>query len=217
MPDAPEKASASSTPAAPASSSNNVSGRFVLVQTAEGQLIAIPATSLVNQTPPPRASSAPPAPPAPARNLADCLPTRPASVDNNGVKIVTSINNKSALAPVTETEEKPDQEHVQDQSAAPDNQAKLESSTKVVPATTQSQLIKLKPKPNKGNNIMLKSYGVVPLLPKPPSMVQNGVNSVACNVKAMISCKNCGGFFHDDCISSTRICVTCQGQSLMIR
>ena len=71
-----------------------------------------------------------------------------------------------------------------------------------------TQHVKLKPKPNKGNKMMLKSYGV-PLLPKPPSMVQNGVNSVACNVKAMITCKNCGAFCHDDCISSSRLCVTC--------
>ena len=70
------------------------------------------------------------------------------------------------------------------------------------------QQVKLKPKPNKGNKMMLKSYGV-PLLPKPPNMVPNGVNSVACNVKAMVVCKNCGAFCHDDCISSSRLCVTC--------
>lgn len=30
-----------------------------------------------------------------------------------------------------------------------------------------------------------------------------------CNLKAMIECKKCGAFCHDDCISPTRLCVTC--------
>lgn len=188
-----------------------VSGRFMLVQTPEGQLIAIPASSLVGGDPLPRASSAPPTPaPLVTRNLADCLPTRPASVDtsNNTVTNVTpQVNTPPAPAVVTPTET------VQTTAATEENLAPVtEQETKqepvkiAIPATTA---IKLKPKPNKGNNIMLKSYGVVPLLPKPPSMAQNGVNSVACNMKAMITCKNCGAFCHDDCISSNRLCVTC--------
>ena len=72
-----------------------------------------------------------------------------------------------------------------------------------------SSVIKLKPKPNRGNKMMLKSYGV-PLLPKPPNMVQNGVNPCACDMKAMVMCKSCGAFCHDDCVSSTsKLCVTC--------
>ena len=56
-----------------------MTGRFVLVQTAEGKLIAIPASSLVaGEPPPPRASSAPP---TPAERPTDILPTRPASVE----------------------------------------------------------------------------------------------------------------------------------------
>lgn len=30
-----------------------------------------------------------------------------------------------------------------------------------------------------------------------------------CNLKAMIMCKKCGAFCHDDCISPSRLCVTC--------
>merc|ERR550525_544386 len=56
-----------------------MTGRFVLVQTSEGKLIAIPASSLVaGDPPPPRASSAPP---TPAERQTDILPTRPASVE----------------------------------------------------------------------------------------------------------------------------------------
>merc|ERR1711899_590969 len=65
-------------------------------------------------------------------------------------------------------------------------------------ATTTTTNVRLKP----------KSYGV-PLLPKPPSMAQTGLNSVSCNMKAMVVCKSCGAFCHDDCISATKLCVTC--------
>ena len=75
-------------------------------------------------------------------------------------------------------------------------------------ATTTTTNVRSKPKPNKGNKMMLKSYGV-PLLPKPPSMAQTGLNSVSCNMKAMVVCKSCGAFCHDDCISATKLCVTC--------
>ena len=30
-----------------------------------------------------------------------------------------------------------------------------------------------------------------------------------CNMKAMIVCMKCGAFCHQDCISPTRLCVTC--------
>ena len=33
--------------------------------------------------------------------------------------------------------------------------------------------------------------------------------TVSCNVKALVPCKNCGAFCHDDCISANRLCVTC--------
>ena len=171
-----------------------MTGRFVLVQTAEGKLIAIPASSLVaGEPPPPRASSAPP---TPGERQTDLLPTRPASVD-------TQHQHRAGEA--TRQDERRDstaEETVKETvlvAAAP---------PPPVPVRPTTQHVRLKPKPNKGNNIMLKSYGV-PLLPKPPSMVQNGVNSVACNMKAMIACKNCGAFCHDDCISSSRLCLTC--------
>lgn len=30
-----------------------------------------------------------------------------------------------------------------------------------------------------------------------------------CNLKAMVMCKKCGAFCHDDCISPSRLCMTC--------
>jgi len=217
------KVSEPSKVGAVASSPNNqVSGRFVLVQTAEGQLIAIPASSLVGADPLPRASSAPPTPAE--RSLADCLPTRPASVDTspNGVKIAV-LNNVSDNADNTAEAVKPlEMNNRTENNLHVLNEEKDDATSPLLISSTTNiikqdpggvmkiptQHVKLKPKPNKGNKMMLKSYGV-PLLPKPPSMVQNGVNSVACNVKAMITCKNCGAFCHDDCISSSRLCVTC--------
>lgn len=167
-----------------------MTGRFVLVQTSEGKLIAIPASSLVAGEPPPRASSAPP---TPAERQTDLLPIRPASVD-------TSPGDQDKVEAKEVVEER------RENSDETGGEAVVASPPVNVRPPTQH--VRLKPKPNKGNNIMLKSYGV-PLLPKPPSMVQNGVNSVACNMKAMIACKNCGAFCHDDCISASRLCLTC--------
>ena len=59
-----------------------------------------------------------------------------------------------------------------------------------------------------GGKVMLKSYGV-PLLPKPPSVPDRAQNSMACNVKAMVICKQCGKFCHNDCISPSNVCVSC--------
>ena len=56
--------------------------------------------------------------------------------------------------------------------------------------------------------VLIKSYGV-PLLPKPPSMPEKGQNSMTCNVKALVVCKQCGKFCHNDCISSSNVCVSC--------
>ena len=207
---------ATSTTAATATASSNsssqMSGRFVLVQTAEGQLIAIPAASLcagAEQLPPPRANSAPP----PGRSLAECLPTRPASVDtsaHNGVKL-----GPAASPGKLEAEDTPPPTHTSGPMASDDKEdtaptANNTNNTKpeppaavvgglkppaVVPTTTATAptAVRLKPKPNKGNKMMLKSYGV-PLLPKPPSLAPHGntagaggVGAVACNMKAMIS------------------------------
>ena len=34
-------------------------------------------------------------------------------------------------------------------------------------------------------------------------------NDCACNLKAMIMCKQCGAFCHDDCIGPMHLCVMC--------
>ena len=181
-------------------------GRFILVQNSEGQLIAIPASSLQRpQEPQPaRASSAPPPGSAPPP-----APARPASVDTSPSKSVHEHEQQQeheegpSLLPADPT---PPPHQPQPSTAPP---------IKIVPkklapslATTTTTNVRLKPKPNKGNKMMLKSYGV-PLLPKPPSMAQTGLNSVSCNMKAMVMCKSCGAYTHDDCISATKLCVTC--------
>ena len=203
-----------------------MNGRFVLVQNAEGQTIAIP-TATLKQEVPPRASSAPPS--AAERGDSDSLPTRPASVDtspNGGKEVLKQQDSfeSSDMSDMGEIHNDDLRESDDRTSASCDEAVKDEGETKSdtksslvqndetkhldFPKKLPTSSIKLKPKPNKGNKMMLKSYGV-PLLPKPPSMIQNGVNSVACNMKAMVVCKNCGAFCHDDCISSSRLCVTC--------
>ncbi len=59
-----------------------------------------------------------------------------------------------------------------------------------------------------GTKVLVKSYGV-PLLPKPPSAPELAQNPLACNVKALVVCKQCGKFCHNDCISSSNVCVSC--------
>ena len=60
-----------------------------------------------------------------------------------------------------------------------------------------------------GGKMMLKSYGV-PLLPKPPSPSDPKTqNPFACDVRAMIICKQCGAFCHNDCIGPSKVCVSC--------
>ena len=211
-----------------------VSGRFVLVQSPEGELVAIPASSL--EAAPPRASSAPPAPPpASERSLADCLPTRPASVHTpavipNGIRHL--INQKlnpipertEMLGPVLERNDLTEQNSICDDnedflqsSPLPGNSQPLDPGELLTSAPSPSKppnitppIVRVKARAaNKGNKMLLKSSGV-PLLPKPPALAQNGVSgAVSCNVKAMVPCKNCGAFCHDDCISANRLCVTC--------
>ena len=66
-----------------------------------------------------------------------------------------------------------------------------------------------KTKQGGGGRMMLKSYGV-PLLPKPPSPSDPKTqNPFACDVRAMIICKQCGAFCHNDCIGPSKVCVSC--------
>ena len=215
----------------PSPSPSPMSGRFVLIQSPEtGQLVAIPASSLVmtseNGGGPPRASSAPPT--STEQSLADCLPTRPASVHPpglpNGVRHLMVTTNGQKLHPMPETTEMPAPSPLMERHDSTEQSSLCDESEDFLQSTEPSSGQVLFPsKPpmvrvkaattakttanNKGNKMMLKSSGV-PLLPKPPA--QNGVSgSVSCNVKALVPCKNCGAFCHDDCISASRLCFTC--------
>ena len=68
--------------------------------------------------------------------------------------------------------------------------------------------------------IVMSSASDTPLIrvaPQPqPQLVQMsdvmfypGPGNCGCNLKAMLMCKQCGAFCHDDCISPSRLCVTC--------
>ncbi|XP_033736852.1 putative Polycomb group protein ASXL2 [Pecten maximus] len=42
-----------------------------------------------------------------------------------------------------------------------------------------------------------------------PATIDNVSSNCACSLKAMIMCKKCGAFCHDDCIGPSNLCVTC--------
>ena len=78
-----------------------------------------------------------------------------------------------------------------------------------IPKTKPPTRIVPKLKQAGGGRMMLKSYGV-PLLPKPPSPSDPKTqNPFACDVRAMIICKQCGAFCHNDCIGPSKVCVSC--------
>ena len=84
------------------------------------------------------------------------------------------------------------------------------------PSTTVTTVVPVSKQPGSGNKMQLKSTGVVPLLPKPPPDLppghgqgQGGQGQLACNVKAMVLCKQCGQFCHNDCIGPSKVCVSC--------
>lgn len=52
-----------------------------------------------------------------------------------------------------------------------------------------------------GHPVLASRAGVIATAANQPNCV--------CNLKAMIACKKCGAFCHDDCIGPLRLCVTC--------
>lgn len=89
-----------------------------------------------------------------------------------------------------------------------------QTTTKVIKKVTGGQAVTVVTHGQGSNQktVLLKPYGV-PLLPKPPPGGAhahiNGQNSMACDVKAMVVCKQCGKYCHNDCISSSNVCVSC--------
>ncbi len=102
------------------------------------------------------------------------------------------------------------------------NSATVQQIVKRTLTTTPQQVLTVatnKRGNKKANTIMLKSHGNPPLLPKPPVVVvssdsysmtnTNGHGNMACNVKAMVICKQCGAFCHSDCIGPQSVCISC--------
>ncbi|XP_046810326.1 polycomb protein Asx-like [Lucilia cuprina] len=42
-----------------------------------------------------------------------------------------------------------------------------------------------------------------------PTNNTSDANNCACSLNAMVICQQCGAFCHDDCISSSKLCVSC--------
>ncbi len=107
------------------------------------------------------------------------------------------------------------------QNATPPVQQKVLSKGRILPRpqpplALQPNVVIPPSKAGGGGRMMLKSTGVVPLLPKPPDPAgtsasgSGGASSpMACNVKALIMCKQCGAFCHNDCIGPSKVCVSC--------
>ena len=75
-----------------------------------------------------------------------------------------------------------------------------------------------------GGMQILTPSGSVPVSLIPPQFLSQAINSLAapqgndlhrasqscaCSLKAMVMCKKCGAFCHDDCIGPSKLCVTC--------
>ena len=200
--------------------------RLVVMQGTNGQLIAVPTAAARPQQPitiipqqqttaplvrvlPPRASSAPPTEqqqqtvvattPAANGSIKKTLITlqRPASVDGSDNSTIKKMQQPVVVMP----------QGVQQKGLILPRPQKPASQTVVGSAHSSTNATSVA---TTGNKMQLKSYGV-PLLPKPPSMndANNGQNPVACNVKAMIVCKQCGALSHNDCIGPSKVCVSC--------
>ena len=90
-----------------------------------------------------------------------------------------------------------------------DKGVRTKAVTSTITRTRPPSRILPKAKQSGGGRMMLKSYGV-PLLPKPPSPSDPKTqNPFACDVRAMIICKQCGAFCHNDCIGPSKVCVSC--------
>lgn len=61
-------------------------------------------------------------------------------------------------------------------------------------AAMQSQMILQQQKTNKSNN---------------SNSIPSSDSSCPCSLKAMVVCKKCGAFCHDDCIGPNKVCRTC--------
>ena len=230
--------------------------RVVLMQSSNGQLIAIPAghfpkqgAQIVQQQVrvlPPRASSAPPVN-ADSRDIKPTVSTPTAAAASStkfrevGYKTLPAVSLQPAVSqqqqqqqppsPIqiqrSQKEEQPVQISIREhsdsgsntvmvsavaQNPTPPLQQRIISKGRILPRPTVAGAPP--PKPGSGNKMQLKATGVVPLLPKPPAAGDpappgGGGGGLACNVKAMIVCKQCGQFCHNDCIGPSKVCVSC--------
>eukprot|EP00096_Caligus_rogercresseyi_P012615 TRINITY_DN533_c2_g1_i2.p1 TRINITY_DN533_c2_g1~~TRINITY_DN533_c2_g1_i2.p1 ORF type:complete len:209 (+),score=26.41 TRINITY_DN533_c2_g1_i2:304-930(+) len=179
-----------STTPAPASlsfSSNSLNeGKIVLVQGPNGQLLAVPASSLG----PPRASSAPPPAAAPPPTL-----NRPSSVDASRLVFLQAT------------------------SSPPAEKANI-IGERMLPPTSKTRILTLGSSSGGtngnvfGKTLTLKTLGsVIPRVSKqqqqPQRIQQTAETKRTCNVNAMIICRQCGAFCHNDCIGPSKVCVSC--------
>ena len=239
--------------------------RMILVQNAQGQMIAVPVSQIqqISNAPssvadgggktPPRASSAPPTqqqqvgPGGSNGSGIRLIPSsRPSSVDvkqllpvgsspaslratpspsgsvngAGGTLIITTPPKLSTAAPPTAVTANGTNLSVIQQ---PGTSASTTAGVKLPPAqavtvTQQPQIHNvvvqkhILPK-GPAQQVIQRGSGIkgVPLLPKPSedSGISGQANTFACDAKAMIVCKQCGQFCHNDCIGPSKVCVSC--------
>uniref|UniRef100_A0A0K2VEN7 DEUBAD domain-containing protein n=1 Tax=Lepeophtheirus salmonis TaxID=72036 RepID=A0A0K2VEN7_LEPSM len=159
-------------------------GKIVLVQSSNGQLLAVPANQLGQRiVGPPRASSAPPPAVASPPTL-----NRPSSVDASKFVFVQQNHQEKLIQSKVEHEMLPPS-----------------FPNKNISKPPQQRIVTLGGNSGKPQTVTFKTVGVVPLIPKHTE----SSSKRTCNVKAMIICKQCGAFCHNDCIGPSKVCVSC--------
>ncbi|GLV38619.1 Additional sex combs [Carabus blaptoides fortunei] len=74
---------------------------------------------------------------------------------------------------------------------------------------TSHHVIAVQQKGPAGTASPATTAAVAPVRQQTHIPVPRSDTSCVCNLKAMIMCKKCGAFCHDDCIGPSRLCVTC--------
>ncbi|KAL3868234.1 hypothetical protein ACJMK2_041065 [Sinanodonta woodiana] len=63
-----------------------------------------------------------------------------------------------------------------------------------------------------GNNVLIPTFSMTNVstaTSTAPTGQPSSQTNCACSLKAMVTCRKCGAFCHDDCIGPSKLCVTC--------
>lgn len=137
-----------------------------------------------------------------------CTRVRPASVDMLYGGQHPHGNHNQGPHPGTQAISKRDNKMYGDINI--DNYAIVaDSNLMTLPAQHQQKSIRNNSSVARNNNNNISDQSSTATLSVSTGSASGSATSCACNLKAMIVCKNCGAFCHDDCIGPSKLCVTC--------